>query len=73
MRFQAHGWDNISIKMIKICGESVSVPLKIILEQSLKKKEISRIMENNKYSSSTQKRGQKPNKKLLPSQLTPNL
>ena len=33
---KAHGWDNISIKMIKICGESITVPLKIIFEQSLK-------------------------------------
>ena len=28
---KSHGWDNISIKMIKICGESVTVPLKTIL------------------------------------------
>ena len=35
---KAHGWDNISIKMIKICGESVTVPLKIISESSLKEK-----------------------------------
>ena len=33
---KAHGWDNISIKMIKICGESITVPLKIKFEQSLK-------------------------------------
>ena len=33
---KAHGWGNISIKMIKICGESITVPLKIIFEQSLK-------------------------------------
>ena len=31
---KAHGWDNISIKMIKICGESITVSLKIIFEQS---------------------------------------
>ena len=35
---KAHGWDNISIKMIKICGESITVPLTIIFEQSLKEK-----------------------------------
>ena len=35
---KAHGWDNISIKMIKICGEPITVSLKIIFEQSLKKK-----------------------------------
>ena len=33
----AHGCGNISIKMIKICSESLTVPLKIIIfEQSLK-------------------------------------
>ena len=35
---KAHGLDNISIKMIKIWGESITVPLKIIFEQSLKEK-----------------------------------
>ena len=34
---KAHGCDNISIKMIKICNESVTIPLKIISEESLKK------------------------------------
>ena len=33
-------WDNISIKMIKICGESITVPLKIIFEQSLKESKL---------------------------------
>ena len=31
---KAYGRDNISIKMIKICGESITVSLKIIFEQS---------------------------------------
>ena len=35
---KAHGRDNISIKMIKICGESITVPLKIKFEQALKEK-----------------------------------
>ena len=36
---KVHRWDNISIKMIKICGESITtVPLKIISERSLKEK-----------------------------------
>ena len=35
---KARGWDNILIKMIKICGESITVLLKIISEQSLKEK-----------------------------------
>ena len=34
----AHGWDNISTKMIKICGESIFVPLKIVSEQFKEKK-----------------------------------
>ena len=34
---KSHGYDNISIKMMKICSESVTIVLKIILEESLKK------------------------------------
>ena len=34
---KSHGCDNISIKMIKICSESVTITLKIIFEESLKK------------------------------------
>ena len=33
---KAHGYDNISIKIMKICNESVTIPLKIIFEESLK-------------------------------------
>ena len=33
---KAHGYDNISTKMIKICNDSVTIPLKIIFEESLK-------------------------------------
>ena len=35
---KADGWGNISIKRIKICGESTTVLLKIIFEQSLKER-----------------------------------
>ena len=35
---KAHGCDNISVKMSKICGESLTVPLKIIFEQSFKRR-----------------------------------
>ena len=31
---KSHGYDNISIKMIKICSESVTIPSKIIFEES---------------------------------------
>ena len=34
---KAHGYDNISIKIMQICNESVTIPLKIIFEESLKK------------------------------------
>ena len=34
---KAHGCDNISIKMIKICSQSLTLPLKNIFERSLKK------------------------------------
>ena len=33
---KAHGCDYISIKVFKICSESLTVPLKITFEQSLK-------------------------------------
>ena len=29
---KSHGWDNISIKMMKMCGESLALPLKMIFE-----------------------------------------
>ena len=32
-----HRCENISIKMIKICSDSLTAPLRIIFEQSLKK------------------------------------
>ena len=32
---KSHGWDNISIKMIKMCGESLALPLKMIFEAAL--------------------------------------
>ena len=31
-----HGWDNISIRMIKLCEKSIVYPLKLIFEASLK-------------------------------------
>ena len=33
---KAHGCDNISIKIIEICSESLTIPLRIIFEKSLK-------------------------------------
>ena len=34
---KAHGCDNISIKMIKICSQSLTLPLKVIFKHSIKK------------------------------------
>ena len=34
---KSHGYDNISIRMIKICNESVTIHLKTIFHESLKK------------------------------------
>ena len=34
---KSHGYDNISVKMIKTCCELVTIPLKSIHEESLKK------------------------------------
>ena len=43
---KAHGCDNISIKMIKICSESLTVPLRIIFKQSLKEGRFLKIWKN---------------------------
>ena len=32
---KAHGWDGISVRMIKICDESLIVPLRLIFENCL--------------------------------------
>ena len=32
---ESHGWDNLSIKMIKLCGKSITYPLKLIFEALL--------------------------------------
>ena len=32
---KSHGWDNLSIRMIKLCGKSITYPLKLIFEASL--------------------------------------
>ena len=37
---KSHGWDNISIRMIKLCGKSIAYSLKLIFEASLQGREI---------------------------------
>ena len=34
---KSHGWDNLSIKMIKLSNKSITYPLKLIFEESLHK------------------------------------
>ena len=33
---KAHGCDNLSIRIIKICNESITIPLEIVFDESLK-------------------------------------
>ena len=30
-----HGWDNISVKMIKLCGDVIAIPLEIIFKNCI--------------------------------------
>ena len=32
---KAHGWDQLSIRMIKACGNSISLPLKLIFKSMI--------------------------------------
>ena len=32
---KAHGWDNISVKMIKLCGDEIVIPLEIIFKNCI--------------------------------------
>ena len=68
---KAHGCDNLSIKNVKICSMSVTVPLKIKFEQLLKEGKFLEIWKKtNKCSSHKYERTQRLNEKLSPYQLT---
>ena len=68
---KAHGCDNLSIKNVKICSMSVTVPLKIKFEQLLKEGKFLEIWKKtNKCSSYKYERTQTLNEKLSPYQLT---
>ena len=56
--------------MIKICGESITVPLKIIFEQLLKEKKFPEVWEKANIVP-VHKKGQKPNKNYRPVSLLP--
>ena len=42
---KAHGYDNLSIRMIKMCSESTTLSLKIIFQESLKRGKFPEIWE----------------------------
>ena len=49
---KAHGWDNISIKMIQICGDPIALPLILVFVwNSIEREKISRYMEKSKCGS----------------------
>ena len=68
---KAHGWDDISIKMIKICDESMTVHLKIIFKQSLKESKFPEVSKKANIVPVHKRRGQKPNKNYRPVSLLP--
>ena len=37
---KAHVYDNLTIRMIKMCSESITLPLKIIFQESYKKEDL---------------------------------
>ena len=67
---KAHGCDNVSIKMILICNKVITIPLKLVFDQSLKKGKFFRQLESSKCSPCIQKRRPEANKRLLSHQLT---
>lgn len=52
---KVHGWDNISIKLLKLCGKSLIEPLEVICEVPWPK-ETCRRPEDSKYCSDSQKK-----------------
>ena len=38
MQKKTHGWGNISVKMIQICGDPIALPLMLVFETALKGK-----------------------------------
>ena len=52
---RAHEWDKISITMIKLCGKTVALPLKLIL-RSMLEEGVFPTTGKKQYSSNSQKR-----------------
>ena len=59
--------------MIKICGESIAVPLKIIFERSLKERKFPELWKKANIVPVHKKEDKNLIKKLSPSQFTSNL
>ena len=68
---KAHGCDNISIKMIEICSQSLILPLKTIFEHSLKKDKSPEIWKKPNLISVHKKEDKMLVKNFLPISLLP--
>ena len=68
---KAHGCDNISIRMLKICDTVIAIPLKIIYEKCIETdRYIPLIMEKSQHCASTQEK-QSPSHEKSPTYLAP--
>ena len=45
---KAHGWENISIKMMQICGDPIALTLMLVFETALKEKKFRGIRKKSK-------------------------
>ena len=61
---KSHGWDDLSINMIKICGKSTAYPLKLIFEASLLGVKFPECWKRAKRSARLYKRKQESGEKL---------
>ena len=68
---KVHGCDSISIKMIKICSESLTAPLRIIFEQSVKEGRFSEIWKKANVVPVQRKEDKNLLKKYCPINLLP--
>ena len=53
---KAHGWDGISIKMMKMCEQSITIPLIMIFKNALLSGTYPDIWKKRKYCTYSQKR-----------------
>ena len=67
---KANGCDNISIKMIQICGESIALSFKLLFETALKEKKFLDMWKLTNVIPVYKKEGKKFVKKLSSYQLT---